>query len=311
MTVRRLDVFRIGRSCIMQSHQLKEHTMKANDYHALPRASSTGLKYLLQNTPAHYYARFVDPEREQVEPSPAMKLGSAWHKIIFEYDDFASEYVVVPEGIDRRSKEGKALFAEIESSGREPLSFNDFSTIAKMRESALKNSGVSHLLSLDGESEKSFMWIDQRTGLKCKARMDRIVYPCAEYPHGAVIDGKSCQSASIEFFGRDVWNMGYCIQAAFYVDAFQIEFQTDEPPEFVWIAQEKSAPYLPALRRARQDHIEYGREQYRLALGILKECQDTGIYPGYGDNVVDQELPAWAQKQIDNSDESIEVSYVE
>lgn len=284
--------------------------MISSDYHALPRASSTSLKVLMQKTPAHYYAQFVDQRREPIEPTAAMRFGSLWHKMIFEFEDFDSEYIVVPEGIDRRSKEGKALFASIEESGKEPVTHNDYLLADKMRYAAYNNTGVNCLLNLHGESERTFLWTDERTGMQCKARMDRIIFPCAEFPHGAVIDGKTCQSASMEEFGKTVWNMGYHFQAAFYVDAFQREFKTDEPPVFLWIAQEKTAPYLPAIRRATQQQIEYGREQYMEALDLLSFCHKCVDYPGYSEMIEDQELPACAQRQIDGVDEKIEFEYV-
>ena len=80
--------------------------MNNEQYHADTSAiSASGLK-LFMRSPAHYYAAYLDPNRVERQPTPAMRLGTATHCAILEPTRFNAEYAVIPESIDRRTKEG-------------------------------------------------------------------------------------------------------------------------------------------------------------------------------------------------------------
>ena len=81
--------------------------MTNEDYHADTSAiSASGLK-LFMRSPAHYYATYLDPNRIERSPTPAMRVGTATHCAILEPERFSAEYIALPEGLDRR-KEGEA-----------------------------------------------------------------------------------------------------------------------------------------------------------------------------------------------------------
>lgn len=112
-----------------------------------PHIGSSGFK-LLERSPAHYWAAYLDPERERKEPSRVMVMGTAWHTGVFEpelFDEsyaakpdispastvaklldealadmaaFAAKYVGIPDGISKTSKEGKAMLAELAAVGK-------------------------------------------------------------------------------------------------------------------------------------------------------------------------------------------------
>jgi hypothetical protein len=54
-----------------------------------------------------------------------MKLGTATHCAILEPERFNSEYVAMPEGIDRRTTAGKQAYADLLASGAEILAADD------------------------------------------------------------------------------------------------------------------------------------------------------------------------------------------
>lgn len=284
--------------------------MTDTEYHGTFAASSSTLKTILNQTPAHFYAKYLDPDREQDEPTPAMKFGSAWHMALFEPEKYKLEYVTAPEGIDRRSKEGKALFAEYEAQGKKILTADDGASIDRMITAAMKHPIIGKTLAHKlGKAEQSFFQPSET--LNKKARMDFIIPPTASHP-GYIVDGKTCTDASREAFGKTCFDLGYLMQAAFYIDMFMAEFGTTEPPVFAWFAQEKTSPYCTAVYRATTAQIEFGRNQYEEALETLKECYLANSWPGYDTQISDLELPYWAQKIIDNDQQDIEdISYVD
>jgi exodeoxyribonuclease VIII len=268
------------------------------EYHATPAISSTGLK-LMQRSPAHYYARYLDPQREPDEPTPAMKMGTAWHTAIFEPHLLEKTCVQIPEGLDRRTKEGKQLYADMTAGGREPFSFDDYNRITAMAAAARQHPAVRVIFDLPGgAAEQSIFCADEETGAPCKIRPDYAVAPCAMFPHGLLVDGKSTENASAEEFPRQAWNLGMFLQAAFYVDIYQRAMGTAKPPVFAWVAQEKAAPYATAVYSASDDLLEFGRRQYRPLVAKWAACMASGVWPAYPTLVQPMALPGWAERAV-------------
>lgn len=269
-------------------------------YHAHPAIGSSGLA-LVERSPAHYWAQYLDPAREPREATPAMKLGTAWHCAVFEPSEFDNRYTVIPDGLDRRTKEGKALWEAIRATGKEPLSDADMQRVRRMGLAAMAHPAWQVIVEeRGGLCESSIFWTDPETGVALKIRPDYAVPPCRLFPNGIIVDGKSCQDAgpAADGFARQAWNWGMDLQAALYVDGFQLAYGTAEPPQFLWLAQEKEAPFATAIYGAGADLIEYGRKRYRSLLPIVAECQRSGQWPGYPSQVVTLALPAWAQNTI-------------
>ena len=268
------------------------------EYHDNPAIGSSGLK-LRQQSPQHYWARDLDPKRERKDPTPAMKIGTAWHAAIFEPGKFADDYVQIPEGLNRTTKEGKALWADILATGKEPMTKDDMDRIKAMAASAAAHPVTRVIFEQAGAAaEVSFFWADPFTGAACKIRPDFYVPPCALFPNGLLVDGKTGEDMSPAGFSKYAWNWELHIQAAFYSDGFQHLHGTKEPPAFVWMGQEKDAPYCTAYYSAGADFVAYGRKLYRRLLATYAACTETGQWPGYPPIVQPLELPTWAAKTV-------------
>uniref|UniRef100_E6QW59 Putative exodeoxyribonuclease 8 PDDEXK-like domain-containing protein n=1 Tax=mine drainage metagenome TaxID=410659 RepID=E6QW59_9ZZZZ len=159
-------------------------------------------------------------------------------------------------------------------------------SLAAMRASIFKHAGAAGML-VTGEAETSLFWTDEYTGLPCRIRPD--------WMFGAgIADLKSCITASKDAFAKTVANMGYDVQAAFYVDGMKAV--TGRSVNFHFIAVEKTAPFSTACYTASQEMIEVGRAKYRGALELLKWCQDNQKFPGYqpSGEIETIDLPRWA-----------------
>lgn len=175
--------------------------MSNKQYHATPAISASWLK-LMNKSAAHLWNAYINPDRVPSVPTPYMQLGSLAHTLILEPEKLDLEYVIVPEGIDRRSKDGKAFFAEIEASGKTPIKDVDFQHCVKMAEAMRNNVGFMELRRLKHGNERTLFWDDDETGLACKMRPDTIVHPCKERPYGVVTDVKTSADASPAGFAR-------------------------------------------------------------------------------------------------------------
>jgi hypothetical protein len=100
-------------------NQPEIETMENTEYHAHPALSASGLR-VLKRSPLHYWDRYINPDRVTTEPTEAMQLGTLIHCAVLEPDQFDVRYIAVPEGIDKRTKEGKQVWADLLATGREP-----------------------------------------------------------------------------------------------------------------------------------------------------------------------------------------------
>ena len=265
-----------------------------DDYHGGVGVSKSGLD-VLARSPLHYWAKYIDPNRERKEPTPAMKLGTAIHTAVLEPDAFAQRHMVAPI-VDRRTKDGKATWdrfiAEAEAAGADLISADDFA-ICQAISHQVRSHPTARKVFANGTAELSAYWTDQETGLLCKCRPDFLGIPL-------IVDLKSTEDASAEGFAKSAWNYRYWVQAAWYVDG--IEQATGQRPEaFVFGAFEKSAPYACAFYFADEAMIDMGRREYRRLLRILADCTAADRWPGYTTDVLPLGVPAWALKAANDN----------
>lgn len=284
--------------------------MSNKQYHNTPAISASWLK-LLSRSPRHLWHAYINPDRTPSVQTPAMALGSLTHTLVLEPEKLDAEYVIVPEGIDRRSKDGKAFFLEIEASGKTPVKEADFQHCQAMASALRANEGFQHLRTGKHENERTLFWDDDETGLACKMRPDTIVHPRADYPYGVVTDVKTAADASPDGFARSFFNLGYHIQAAHNAVGFMKAFDTEELPAFVFEVVEKDEPYVTQCYTVPPEVMEYGLRVRDELLAVAAECFESGEWPGYTQDVFSGlVVPGYIARQMEESGE-IEVGYVE
>lgn len=230
-----------------------------------------------------------------VEQTPAMAFGSACHKYVLEKDDFDSEYAVaIP--VDRRTKEGKALWETFCESNAEKsiISADDYKVVCEMREALMNCQLAKKLLFGKGEVEVPLFWTDPDTEEKCKVKLDRLIN--GEDGRKYIVDYKTTLNASTEKFNKAMFNLGYALQAAMYSEGTQIALGLDYRPGFIFVAQEKKAPYSLNIIQVTPEVMKYGSDLFHALLNKLHACKELDEWPGYlpvggGTNWTD--LPAW------------------
>lgn len=275
----------------------------ANDaYHSGEGISKSGLD-LIARSPLHYWSKYLDPQREQHEPTPAMMLGTAIHSAVLEPELFASDYLVMPK-FDRRTKDGKADFEAFmaEAEGKTIISADDYAACVDIQRNVRTHPAAQTLMK-DGEPELSVFWTDEETGVLCKCRPDWM-----NYNLNVIVDVKSTEDASPEGFQRSIAKYGYHVQAAWYLDGFKAATGY-APKAFVFAAIEKKRPYATAFYYADAEMIELGRILYRERLNTYAECLKRNLWPGYPQQLQEISLPAWVLRAA-NDNEELEVNYV-
>ena len=238
---------------------------------------------------AEKFRYFLD---HPVEQTTAMAFGSACHKMILEPNDFGSEYAVAPQ-VDGRTKEGKeskARFAE-ENVGKTIVSADDALVMAEM-EAALEACPLANeLIRGEGQAEVPIFWTDPETGEKCKAKLDRVIQEDGRY---VIVDYKTAAHADTERFNQEIFKLGYHFQAGFYSEGLKNALNLDYRPRFLFVAQEKKAPYSVNVIEVTEDVMAVGVAKFHDLLGKMHECKAVDIWPGYCDDIPNEAfIPGW------------------
>jgi exodeoxyribonuclease VIII len=184
---------------------------------------------------------------------------------------FHTNFAVSPK-FDKRTKEGKLqseLF-ELENIGKTVINEEDMEMIRCMAESALKNQTFIELMK-DSHRELSCYTTDEITGLKIRLRPDAMATN-----KSTITDIKSCLDSSLKKFKGDVYSYGYSLSAAYYCDFLNRE-------NYVFGAIEKTPPYQISLFTLSDEMMQYGREQYRIGLDLLKWSIDNNFWCDYNE----------------------------
>lgn len=241
--------------------------MTNKEYHDRPEVSKSTLGKM-GVSPMHYKY-----ELEHKKDSEAFSFGRACHKWILERNDFFNEIAILPD-VDGRTKVGRDVleFFRIENEGKDFIKADEFETIKQMGIAIDAHPIASKLLH--GRVEQSFFWTDAETGIECKCRPDLI-----NDDNMCIIDYKTTQSCENGKFERDARKYSYDLQAAMYTDGVFINELTEF--DFVFIAQEKKAPFAVRVYRCDEGFVENGREKFREYLATLKHCRDNDDWYGY------------------------------
>lgn len=255
-------------------------TITNAEYHARPEIGKSGLD-LVNISPAHYWSSRTTPRTE----TPAMRIGTAAHARILEPETFADRYVIAPDGIDRRTKEGKAAWAafELEADGRIVLKGEEVAQLEAMAESVWAHPVARQLLN-DGQAEQTVIGELDGVGVKCRPDW---------WTSGALVDLKTTERARPDMFGKSVAAYRYHVQAAFYSD---IAATVSEPMKFLFIAVEKTAPFAVSVVELDEEAMRQGRIAYQRDLANYAACLALDHWPAYSTSIESITLPRWAQE---------------
>lgn len=284
--------------------------MPAEEYHSIDALSATGLKHFARS-PWHYR------HRVNIEPTRPMFRGTLAHCAVLEPDAMAARYIVVPEDAPRRptaaqwnakkpsDDSAKAMqwwrdFLEA-AKGREIVTADEYAiTQAQLRAVAAAPDLASILRH--GVGEASVFWIDEETGVYCKARPDWM-----NDAHSALwlLDLKSTADESPSGFGRAAARMKYHIQQAHYVAG--VKAATGRPVDkFVFGAVTSAAPVLAVPYELTDEIREQAHDEWRELIERFAWCKANDTWPAYGAGIQLLDFPAYAKR-----DNEVEVSFAD
>lgn len=228
--------------------------------------SASGAKVLLRNP-----ARFNWERSNPPAPKDAFDLGSAAHSLILG----AGPVICPIEHDSWQTKAAKEAREQARSLGAIPLLNKDFLVVERIADAVFAHPLASAILT-DGKPEQSVYWIDEPTGVTCRARVDWL-------RAGHIVDLKTAADASPSGFERAAGNFSYHLSAAHYRAG--IHAVTGEWLPFVLVVVEKEAPYSVSVHQFDDDFLDIGAAQMRKAIDLFAECESSGVWPAYGDDI--------------------------
>lgn len=270
------------------------HGIPQPEYLSWEAASASRLRVLRNKTPAHMREEIARP----TEATADMKLGAAIHCAVLQPDLFTSLFV---EDLPIAGQ-GKGAYARRDAHREEhkdktflrPGELELSEAIAKAVRAHPKATAL-----FGGEAEVSALWRDAETSLPCKGRFDEI-----NRDLGVIVDLKTTKDASDEGFPREIYRYRYYMQGAHYLEGAKAN--GIDANHFAIVAVEKEpftkgggGPWCVALYRIMDEALVAGRDELRQLLDVYAECQKTGKWPGYKEDVVDINLSPWDWRNLE------------
>ena len=251
---------------VAQSSQISSESYHA-DYASGDSHSSLEL---FRESPAKYAAIRVHRTMQSDPPTASMKVGSALHALLFEYDK-PGQFALYQR---RPGKQGPAIWntSACAVKAKTMLSEKDFILLSRLFLAIANEPDAWELLVQQlGYNERIFAAVDPGSGLQLKCKPDRLL------ENGLVVDLKTVDGpVDPSSWSRTVSRWGYHRQAAFYLDVLALAGQKAD--KFIFVAVSKDPPHEIGIYLASDDDIEDGRAENRETLTDLAECRRTGVW---------------------------------
>lgn len=271
-----------------------------SDCCAGPSISSSGLRTIENESPAHYWATsYLNPDRKVEAEKPHFSLGRAAHTLLLGESGFREQFAIRPDQFpDWRTKASQQWRDEMIAAGRTVLTPADIETIRGMA-SSLAAHPIVQAGILSGKIEQSIIWQDKETGVWLKARPDAL-----PLDGNLIADLKTTSNAHPDAVRRSVFDFGYHMQLALV--GMGMEAVLDRRPgndDYALIFVETKSPWAVNVAPIDIAAIDMGRRQLRRAIRRFADCLSKNQWPGYeGETTVS--LPDWLNKRLEREIES-------
>lgn len=204
--------------------------------------------------------------------------------------------LVVVDAEDWRTKAARDQRDAAYAAGHVPILATEHEQVLGMAEALRAHPIASALFNPErGKAEQSLFWWDPRFDVCRRARLDWL--PFASDGRMILGDYKSTVCAEPAAVAKSVANYGYHQQAGWYIDLVKA-LGLAEDVAFVFVMQEKTAPYLVTVAELDHTALRIGRHLNDRALEVYAECAATDTWPGYtGRPQTTLYAPAWMLRE--------------
>lgn len=261
------------------------------EYHKRSELSSSDIKYMLI-TPMHFKKMVLEKDKLVKEPNSAFDVGSCAHECFLEQD--TSLFVSLPEGLDRRTKDGKATYEAFikENEGKRIITNDQHKTVLEMFDVISSNKEACELLK-GSQVEVGATYIDPVTGLPCRFKPDIL-----NIDRGFIADYKTCMSAAPHEFSKAIARYNYHLSAAHYLTGANVIWPIKD---YYFIAQEKTYPYAVAIYKMDASDIIKSFNFRNEVMAKIKRHKELDIWPDWSEKILPITIPGYAYNFSDQN----------
>lgn len=228
----------------------------------------------------------------------ATKFGTLQHRWIFEPGTVTTS--IVPEKYPAAKGETKDWSwnanyckdwrTDEEEAGKVVVTSDELAKLKAINASVHSNPRARKLLA-SGKSEQSLFQEDSHGTLR-KIRIDWLPEKAS-----CIVDLKTTVSAHPDEWVKQAVNLGFHRRAYYYPSTLKLA--GDERKDFVFLVVEKEPPFICAVYTMENMLLEAGRMEVLRDLAVYRECVETGVWPGYSDQVLS--APPWYQRLVEGA----------
>lgn len=256
------------------------------DYRKAPGMPQSRLKPILRS-PAHFMTELTTPFHR----TDLMLCGQVIHHLVLT-PNVMPFWVVKPDGLDGRTKEGKDWNKAHE--GEDAVSFDDFRNVRAAADAVLSNDTAMMALGAGRCEVSAFAKFDLcGIDLMMKGRLDFL----NDGP--SIVDLKFTEDAREHAWARKIEDMLYDFQAAYYLDIANLVLREAGLPQkryFVHIVVERDPPYGIRVYTLDDETVAIGRYKYAKAVMLHARCCRENYWPKYKLDVTTIGLPGWVKR---------------
>lgn len=304
---------------MFQNVKIISRNTNAVDYHTekVPRGDkaytvSSSMLRLFRQCPSRWLAGYVSPDSE------SKRFGSLLDCKLLTPQLFSSRFAATPEqyesigmkcpecesvtdskscrkcGCDRKPVRIKKDWNNNATECAEWLELHKGLEIVSAADVADVDAAVKRIRSdeilasfLDASDTQVWLageWVDEHTGLKIPVRALLDVVPRLGTEWAKTLgDLKSVRSAALIPFARQVYHLGWHVQAALYTDMY-VAATNEDRCSWCFVGAENYEPWQQFRRLLKEDFLMIGRQTYRNALALYAHCLAHDTWPGYDDH---------------------------
>lgn len=275
----------------------KKLDLSHTDYRALKAVNQSALKDFLdpERGAEYYYRRHVTGEIEETPPTDSMVFGKNAERFLF-HGRYPEGVVEIPAEVlnadgHRKGKQWTEWAEKFPPNFRllKPAEFLvEIGPLTFLRDQVMGHPRAGKILRGAAEKQVVISWVDDRTGLPCKAELDLV-----STAYGIINDVKTSKAVGQFPFARSVLDYGYHIQARWYQWAWRE--LTGETLPFVFIVVKNKPPYNCECYDLHQKWAELADARIKYGLERLARCYESGNWRSatWGEIVTLDILP-WA-----------------
>lgn len=282
--------------------------MTNDQYHSSPGISKSHLDCVAGQSLRHYWAKYIDPERERDSQTPAMKVGQAVHTAILE-PHLMDEHIVKGLPHDRRSNANKDAWAAFEKEHAHQIiiTADQYEAVRKMRDVVHAHPVAAGLFAggraeqtyfarseVPDEDEDAGVLIDHQTG----EVIEQVIKCRCDYVHDGgslIVDLKKTTDASPIGFGKSAANYRYDVQAAWYFHVWEKCFGWI-PDIWAFVAVEESWPHAVGVYFVNRRDLETAHNAAMSDFRRIVKARQSDNWPDYGASPEALKLPAWCRR---------------